>query len=105
MLGLVRGKRLRSLPKTTSKQIATNNKAAAALETVVTKCGDVAELTNQSVLDSRQKERKHLIDVIRCLKFLARQGIAIQGNPGEDNFTQLLKQFCPFTRNSPIKFH
>ena len=67
------------------------HKAAAALETVVTKCGDVGEIMNQSVLDARQKERKHLIDVIKCLKYLAKQVIAIQGNPGDDNFTQLLK--------------
>ena len=67
------------------------HKAAAALETVVTKCGNVAELTNQSIVDSSRKERKHLIDVIRCLRFLVRQGIAIQGNPGDDNFTELLK--------------
>ena len=32
-----------------------------------------------------------MIDVIRYLRFLARQGIAIQGNPGDNNFTQLLK--------------
>ena len=57
----------------------------------VTKCSYVAELTNQSIVDSCQKERKHLIDVIRYLRFLARQGIAIQGNPGDNNFTQLLK--------------
>ena len=67
------------------------HKAAAALETVATKCGNIAELTNQSIVDYRQKERKHLIDVIRCLRFLARQGTAIQGNPGDKNFTQLLK--------------
>ena len=56
----------------------------------MTKCANVAELNNQCIADSRQKERKHLIDVIQCLRFLARQGIAIQGNPGNDNFTQLL---------------
>ena len=66
------------------------HKAASSLETVRTKCANVAELNNQCIADSRQKERKHLIDVIQCLRFLARQGIAIQGNPGNDNFTQLL---------------
>lgn len=60
------------------------------METVVSGCADVAEMTNKNIVDSRRKERKHLIDVIRCLRFLARQGIAIQGNPGNDNFTQLL---------------
>ena len=79
-------------PKCFENQQQTNcHKAAAALRTVVTKCGDVAELANQSIVDSHRKERKHLIDVIRCLRFLARKGVAIQGNPGDDNFTQLLK--------------
>ena len=66
------------------------HKAAASLETVVARCSDVVELTNQSIADSRQSDRKYLVDVIRCLRFLARQGMAILGNPGEDNFTQLL---------------
>ena len=66
------------------------HKAAASLEIVVARCSDVAELTNQNIADSRQNERKYLADVIRCLRFLARQGMAIQGNPGNDNFTQLL---------------
>ena len=66
------------------------HKAAASLETVVGRCSDVVELTNQSIADSRQSDRKYLVDVIRCLRFLARQGMAILGNPGEDNFTQLL---------------
>ena len=79
------------VPKCFKTHQQTNcHKAAAVLETVVPNCGDVAELTNKSVIDSRKKERKHLIDVIRCLRFLAKQGITIQGNPGNDNFTQLL---------------
>jgi len=67
------------------------HKAAAALELVVPGCSNIAEMTDKNVKDSRMKERKHLVDVIRGLRFLARQGIAIQGNPGNDNFTQLLK--------------
>ena len=79
-------------PKCFENHQQTNcHKAAAALETVATKFGNIAELTNQNIVDYRRKERKHLIDVIRCLRFLARQGTAIQGNPGDKNFTQLLK--------------
>ena len=79
-------------PKSFENHQQTNcQKAADALETIVTKCGNVAELTNQNIVDYCREERKHLIDVIRCLRFLARQGIDIQGNPGDDNFTQLLK--------------
>ena len=79
-------------PKCFKNHQQTNcHKAAAALATVVTECGYIAELTNQSIVDSCRKERKHLINVIWYLRFLARQGIAIQGNPGDNNFTQLLK--------------
>ena len=66
------------------------HRAAASLETVVARCSDVVEVTNQSIADSRQSDHKYLVDVIRCLRFLARQGMAMLGNPGEDNFTQLL---------------
>ena len=31
-----------------------------------------------------------LLDVIRDLKYLGKQGIALQGHKGEDNFTQLM---------------
>ena len=86
---LIRGKKA---PKCFKKHQETHcHKAAAALETVVSKCGDVGELSNKSVVEARKRERNHLINVIRCLRFLARQGIAVQGNQGEDNFTNLLK--------------
>ena len=78
----------KKIPKCFENHQQTNRHkaAAAALETVATKLGNVAELANQSTVDSRRKEKKHLIDVIRYLRFLARQGIAIEGNPGDDNF-------------------
>ena len=31
-----------------------------------------------------------MLDVIRGLRYLDRQGIALQGHKGEDNFTQLM---------------
>ena len=88
VLSLLFGKKA---PKYFEKHQETNcHKAASALETVVTKCADVAELTNKSIVESRKVERNHLTNVIRCLRFLAMQGITIQGNTGEDNFSQLL---------------
>ena len=60
------------------------------MEVVVTKCGNVGEMVSQGVFESHKRERKYLMDIMRSLVFLAKQGIAIQGNPGEDNFTQLL---------------
>lgn len=78
-------------PKCFEKHQETNcHKAASAMETVVSRCADVGELTNKTIAETRKKERNHLINVIRCLRFLARQGIAVQGDRGEDNFHQLL---------------
>ena len=77
--------------KKTPKCFKTHQQTEAALlETVVARCSDVVELINQSIADSRQSDRKYLVHVIRCQRFLERQGMAILGNPGEDNFTQLL---------------
>ena len=39
----------------------------------------------------RAAQRKYLMQVIRCLHYLERQGIAFQGSDGNDNFTQLLR--------------
>ena len=38
----------------------------------------------------RATERKYLLEVIQCLRYLGLQGIALQGHEGNDNFTQLL---------------
>ena len=38
----------------------------------------------------RKSEQRYLIDVIRCLRLLARQGIALQENANEDNFSQFM---------------
>ena len=46
---------------------------------------------NQTLTDSRKINRSYLISIMKCLRYLARQGIAIQGTHGDDNFTQLLK--------------
>ena len=35
-------------------------------------------------------ERKYLIGIIKCLKFLSRQGIPLQGHDNNDNLTQTL---------------
>ena len=52
---------------------------------------DIGELINQNLVDSRKENRAYLFAIMRCLRYLARQGIAIQGTHGNDNFTQLLK--------------
>lgn len=67
--------------------------AASAYHVVTPKCADVGELLDNQLNDKRKIERKYLLDVIRCLRYLGRQGIALQGHNGNDNFTQLLLLF------------
>ena len=52
---------------------------------------DIGELINQNLVDFRKENRAYLFAIMRCLRYLARQGIAIQGTHGNDNLTQLLK--------------
>ena len=47
-------------------------------------------MTNDNLVNVCEKERKYLVNVIRCLRYLARQGIALQVNEHNDNFTQLM---------------
>ena len=51
---------------------------------------DVGEMIDNQIIKCRQMERKYLIDIIKCLKFLSRQGIPLQGHDNNDNLTQIL---------------
>ena len=52
---------------------------------------DIGDLVNKKLADSRKDNSSYLIAVIRGFPYLARQGIAIQGTHGSDNFTHLLR--------------
>ena len=56
---------------------------------IISQCQDVGELMNNQQSKKRATERKYLLEVIRCLHYLGRQWIALQGHDGNDNFTQL----------------
>ena len=66
------------------------HKAAASYHLVVPQCADVRELTDSQLVQWRQLERKHLLEVIKCLRYFSRQGISLQGDNNNDNFAQLL---------------
>ena len=70
-------------------QNANCHKAAASYHTI--QSNDIGDLVNKNLADSRKDNRSYLITVIRGLRYLARQGIAIQGTHGSDNFTHLLR--------------
>ena len=64
--------------------------AALTYEVVTPKCGDVAEMNNHEVLKRRYNERQYFKVVMECIQYLARQGMALRGDEGNDNLTQLL---------------
>ena len=67
------------------------HRAAITYESVVPQCSDVLEMTFNDLNNKRLAERKYLIKVMECIRFLARQGLAFRGNDGNDNLTQLFK--------------
>mgnify|MGYP001801130696 CR=1 FL=1 len=72
-------------------QDSTCHKAASSYKLTIPQCHDVGELMDSHLTKRRLIERKYLLKVIRCLRYLGRQGIALQGSDGNDNFTQLLR--------------
>ena len=60
-------------------------------------------MTNDNLVNVRKKERKYLLDVIKSLRHLARQGIALQGNKNNDNFRQSMMLFG--TKDESIAAH
>ena len=87
--GLVRGKKHHVVSKNIKRQ-AYCHKNASSYHVVILKCKDVGEMTNDSLVNVSKKETKYLLNMIRCLRYLARQRIALQGNENNDNFTRLI---------------
>ena len=67
------------------------HRAAVTYESVVPQCGDVLEMTINDLNKKRLAERRYLIKIMECIRFLARQGLAFRGDNGNDNLTQLFK--------------
>ena len=66
-------------------------KAAITYEFVVLQCADLLEMTVNNLNNKCLAERKYLIKVMGCIRFLPRQGLAFRGNDGNDKLTQLFK--------------
>ena len=66
------------------------HQAFSAYHLVIPNWSDIGEMVDNQIIKRRQMERKFLIDIIKCLKFLSRQGIALQGHDNNDNLTQTL---------------
>ena len=78
-------------PKCFAKdQETTCHRIAAAYFLVVSECEDVGDMIDKNTTQIRKVKQRYL-DVIKCLRYLSRQGIALQGHDENDNFTQLLR--------------
>ena len=60
---------------------------------------------DNQLVQGRQVERKYLIEIIKCLRYLTRQAIPLQGHDGNDNFTQLLFLLGTKDNKSPKMNH
>ena len=74
------------------------HRAVVTYESLVPQCGDVLEMTVNDLNNKRLAERKYLIKVMECIRFLARQGLAFRGNDNNGNLTQLFKLLKKKTR-------
>ena len=54
------------------------HRAAITYESVVPQCADVLDMTVNDLNNKRLAERKDLIKVMECIRFLARQGLDFQ---------------------------
>ena len=48
-------------------------------------------MTINDLNNKRLAERRYLIKVMECIRFLALEGLAFRGNDSNDNLTQLFK--------------
>ena len=64
--------------------------AFSAYHLIVPRCNDVGEMVDDQVSQQREDELKYLLDIIKCLRYLARREIPLQGLDNNDNLTQIL---------------
>ena len=80
-------------------QDTTCHKVATSYQLTISQCQDVGELTDNQQSKKRSTERKYLFEVIQCLSYLGRQGVALQGHDGTGIFTQLLRLLSTNEKN------
>ena len=56
--------------------------------------GDIVELLSQKCSNQKAKSREMFIKILRNLRFLARQGLALSGNHGDDTESNFCQLFC-----------
>ena len=68
------------------------HKEAVETHLLPQQCGDIAKRVQESLSEERRVNRAMLFKIIRSIKYLARQGLALRGHSSDDgNLIQLLK--------------
>ena len=75
----------------------------SAYHLIVPQCNDVGEMIDGQITQRRQVQHKYLLDVIKCLRYLASQGIPLQDLDNNDNLNQVL--YFPWTEDDNITKH
>ena len=67
--------------------------AALSFEITIPRCGNVIEMSNESMQAGMRENRKYLIKILETLQFLGRQGLVLRGDENDENSNsiQLLK--------------
>ena len=73
-----------------SLQDSSCHKASSAYYLIAPECNDIVEMIDDQITQRRQVEPKYLLDVIKFLRYLARQGIPLQVLDNNDKLTQIL---------------
>ena len=71
-------------------QDSARHQASSAYHLIVPQCNNIGEMTDDQITQRRQGEPKYLLDIIKCLRYHAHQGIPLQGLDNNDNLTQIL---------------
>ena len=66
------------------------HQASSAYHLIVPQCNDAGEMIDDQIAQRRQVQGKYFLDVIKCLRYLVREGISFQGLDNNDNLTQIL---------------
>ena len=82
-------------------------------EVIVSRCGDVKEMQNESIVSQMELNCRRFLKIIETLQFLARKGSSLLGDNSDDdsNLIQTLKlrakdilQLTDWMKRKPNKF-
>ena len=85
----------KAVDKFKEHQVSECHRVSLTYEIEISQLPNIMDVISSDAAEKRIKERKYLAKLIECVRFLGRQGIALQGNHDDnDNLTQLMIFHC-----------